>query len=608
MTTLADALRGRYLLEGELGRGGMGVVYLARDVALDRAVAIKMLPPELAGLPDVRARFLQEARMAARLSHPHIVPIYAVEEHGDLVCYVMAYIAGQTLAERVRADGPLPPGVVGRLVQEVAWALAYAHQHGVIHRDVKPENILLERGSGRALVTDFGIARLTDTLVATPAERVMGTPRLVSPEQAAGEPLDGRSDLYSLGVTAFYALTGRYPFEGDTAGQLLAQHLTVPAPPVAAIRTDAPRPLAVAIDRCLAKAPEARFANGEELALAVGEERYHPIPRVLQLLIREVSALGIDVVSFATLAVVAVLSQMLTRDFMGFGYVYTVGLGAVLASIAAIRGIHLGRLFREVIGEGWGKEDLTQAMDREAREQAVDSRRRLPLGRQLLLYAAGLGAILLYWLGPKQWGLDSADTLPGLLIEMVGLAAPVALGRWLGTQLEAPRGGRPGILSRFFVRFKSGLFFRLLGGGRRKADPPAMPDQPTEMVLLEQARALFGALPASERKRLGDAEDLLRNLALEAGSLRARLSELDRALAEVGGTGTEARRQAGQEIRVAREEAAARLATTVSALETLRLELLRARVGLGSGNLTEQLDRLERVTSRIDGAIEGGKL
>jgi eukaryotic-like serine/threonine-protein kinase len=608
MISLTEALRGRYLVDRELGRGGMGIVYLARDVALDRAVAIKLLPPEFARLPEVRVRFLQEARMAARLSHPHIVPIYTVEEHGDLVCYVMAYIAGQTLAEKVRDGGPLAAAAVGRLVQEVAWALAYAHQHGVIHRDVKPENILLERGSGRALVTDFGIARLTDALPVTPAERVMGTPRLVSPEQAAGEPLDGRSDLYSLGVTAFFALTGRYPFEGDSAGQLLAQHLTVPAPPVAAIRADVPRALAVAIDRCLAKAPDARFANGEELALAVGEERSRPIPRVLQLVVREISELGVDVVSFGTLALVAVLTQILTRDFMGFGHVYTVGLGAVLASIAAIRGIHLGRLFREAAGEGWGQEDLLQATDREARENEANERRRPPLGRQLLFYAVGLGAVLLYWLGPKQWGLESADTLPGLVIELLGLAAPVALGRWLGTQLEAPREGRPGLLSRFFIRFKSGMFFRLLGRGKQRSVHPAIVDQPTEMVLLEQAQALFSALPASERKRLREAEDLLRKLAEEASVHRARITDLDRALADVGGTGTAARRQAGEEITAARQSTAVRLATTLSALETLRLELLRARVGLGSGNLTEQLDRLERVTRGIDAAVESGEV
>ena len=200
---LEAALRGRYLLKRELGRGGMGIVYLARDLALERAVALKLLPGQFSHLPELRGRFLREARTAAGLSHPNIVPVYAVEEHGAVVCFMMAYVSGGTLAARVREEGPLPPADVSRLMQEVAWALAYAHQHGVIHRDVKPENILLERGSQRALVTDFGIARVRETAGATPAGDLLGTPRLTSPEQAGGEPVDGRSDLYSLGVTAF---------------------------------------------------------------------------------------------------------------------------------------------------------------------------------------------------------------------------------------------------------------------------------------------------------------------------------------------------------------------------------------------------------------------
>jgi len=228
--SLQAAVKGRYLLERELGRGGMGIVFLARDVALERPVAIKLLPPSLASLPDLRHRFLHEARTAAGLSHPNIVPIHAVEEAGDLVWFVMSFVPGETLAERVGREGPLPAEAVGRMVQEVAWALAYAHQRGVIHRDVKPENILLERGTGRSLVADFGIARLADEAGISPPGEMLGTPRLVSPEQAGGEALDGRSDLYSLGVTAFFALTGRYPFEGDNVGQLLAQHLTMPAP------------------------------------------------------------------------------------------------------------------------------------------------------------------------------------------------------------------------------------------------------------------------------------------------------------------------------------------------------------------------------------------
>ena len=143
------ALAGRYSLDRELGRGGMGVVYLARDVRLDRPVAIKLLPPHLAAQSELRDRFIREARTAGRLSHPHIVPIHSVDEAGDFVFYVMAYVDGETIAERVASRGPMPSHEVSRMLREVAWALAYAHAQGVIHRDVKPANILIERGSGR---------------------------------------------------------------------------------------------------------------------------------------------------------------------------------------------------------------------------------------------------------------------------------------------------------------------------------------------------------------------------------------------------------------------------------------------------------------------------
>ena len=184
LLALQEALAGRYFLERELGRGGMGAVYLARDVALDRMVAIKVLPPELAASPDLRARFLREARTAAQLSHPHIVPIHAVEEHAATVLFVMGYVDGETLGERVRRTGPLPPGEAMRVMQEVAWALAHAHARGVVHRDVTPDNILLDRETGRAMVTDFGIARASEAH--TPAGgTVIGNPSIHEPRAGA---------------------------------------------------------------------------------------------------------------------------------------------------------------------------------------------------------------------------------------------------------------------------------------------------------------------------------------------------------------------------------------------------------------------------------------
>ena len=278
------ALAGRYSLERELGRGGMGIVYCARDLRLERVVAIKLLPPQLADGAERRQRFVREARMAAQLSHPNIIPIHAVEEIGAFVFFVMSYIDGETLGTRLRRDGRLKAADAARMLREVAWALAYAHRQAVVHRDIKPDNILIEKGSGRALVADFGIARL----VAAPREgdsgegRLVGTPEYMSPEQALGESVDGRSDLYSLGVVGYYALSGRLPFVGTTTA-IIGQQVNQLPPPLDA--PAAPPQLVAAIDRCLAKDPAQRFQTGEELAAALAEmvegrrELPVPIPR-----------------------------------------------------------------------------------------------------------------------------------------------------------------------------------------------------------------------------------------------------------------------------------------------------------------------------------------
>ena len=209
-----QAVAGQYSLERELGRGGMGIVFLAREVRLARPVAIKLLPRALsAGRPELRQRFVREAQMAAQLSHPNIVPIHHVDEAGEFVFFVMAYIEGETLGERLRSRGALAPSEAARILRDVGWALAYAHLRGIVHRDIKPDNILLERGTGRALVTDFGIAGDAETPSTADGAYVRGTVHFLSPEQAAGAPVDGRSDIYSLGVTAYYALTGRLPFD-----------------------------------------------------------------------------------------------------------------------------------------------------------------------------------------------------------------------------------------------------------------------------------------------------------------------------------------------------------------------------------------------------------
>ena len=274
-----SAIGTQYSLEGEIGRGGMSVVYRARDLRLNRPVAIKVLPPELAHDPGVRARFTREAQTAAQLSHAHIVPIYDVGERDGLAYIVMAMLTGGNLATLLAHEPRLPIEETRRFLREVADALDYAHQRGVIHRDIKPDNIMIDRESGRALVTDFGIAwameaasRLTATGIA------VGTPTYMSPEQAVGErALDGRSDIYSLGVVAYQMLTGRVPFTASNSMALLLKHVTERPRSIAELRPDTPAAMTEAIERALLKSPEDRWPTAGTLRDALSQDA-RPLP------------------------------------------------------------------------------------------------------------------------------------------------------------------------------------------------------------------------------------------------------------------------------------------------------------------------------------------
>jgi serine/threonine-protein kinase len=354
---LQEAVAGRYSLERELGRGGMGVVLLARDVALDRLVAIKLLPPDLALDAARRERFLHEARTAAGLSHPNIVPIHAVEEHGELVFFVMGYIDGETLHERVQRAGPLSPRGAMKLLQEVTWALAYAHQRGIVHRDVKPDNIMIERATDRALVTDFGIARVATREPQGEPGEVVGTARYMSPEQASGGEVDARSDLYSLGATAFFCLTGRAPFEAANVPALLAKHVTEPAPRLAAVRSEVPAKLAAAIDRCLEKDPAARFPSGEELARAIGEVRGRELraPPLVRNFLRNAQ------VTTAVVLTSAVVSSGGNADGDAINVIVLIVVGQLVF------------VARRLLREGYKFEDIREALLGEAQAQEEEA-------------------------------------------------------------------------------------------------------------------------------------------------------------------------------------------------------------------------------------------
>jgi serine/threonine-protein kinase len=267
------ALGDAYTIEGEIGRGGMGVVYRARDERLQRRVAIKVLPPELAFQRDIRERFTREAQTAAKLSHPHIVPIHTVGEGQGLVYFVMGYVDGESVAARIRRRGKLPVEEARRIMSEAADALSAAHALSIIHRDIKPDNILLEGSRGRVMVTDFGIAKAlssTSGATLTGAGVAIGTPAFMSPEQAAGErEIDGRSDVYSLGVVSYQMLTGELPFTAPTVAGILMKQITEPAPDLRTRRPDVPDDLALAVSRCLEKDPENRWPSADALRRAL---------------------------------------------------------------------------------------------------------------------------------------------------------------------------------------------------------------------------------------------------------------------------------------------------------------------------------------------------
>src|SRR5262245_16483443 len=275
---VATYLRGQFQIVREIGRGGMGVVFLARDIALHRLVAIKVLRYEFTSSEEHRERFRREARMTARLNHSNIVPLHTFGEvptddvdGAPLVYIVMKYVHGESLAERMRRGKTIPAAEAKRILRDLALALDSAHQDGVVHRDLKAENILLEKSSGRAMLTDFGVALLRSLdPVRDESAKAFGTPHYMSPEQAAGElDIDGRSDIYSVGVLGYYMLTGRLPFDGRSFETLAAKHIGESHEPLADLAPDSPVELCGVIERCLMKQRGERWRTGRELADAL---------------------------------------------------------------------------------------------------------------------------------------------------------------------------------------------------------------------------------------------------------------------------------------------------------------------------------------------------
>ncbi len=317
---LKSALSDRYTVEAEIGIGGMATVYLAEDLKLHRKVAVKVLKPDLAAAlgPD---RFLQEIDIAAKLNHPHILGLFDCGEADGFLYYVMPYIEGESLREKLAKEGELPVSDAVRILKEVVDALAEAHSSGVVHRDIKPDNIML-RGR-HALVTDFGVAKAiseaTGRQKLTTEGIALGTPAYMSPEQAAADPhIDHRSDIYAVGAVAYELLTGRPPFTGTTQQEILAAHVTQAADPVTKYRESVPPALEQLVHRCLEKKPADRWQTAEELlpqleALATPSGGTTPVGSVPISAVKRSRTMAIGASAVAVVLAVVVVAMLLSR-------------------------------------------------------------------------------------------------------------------------------------------------------------------------------------------------------------------------------------------------------------------------------------------------------
>ena len=601
--SLQGALSGEYSLTRELGRGGMGVVYLARDVQLDRDVAIKVLPSHMSADDDLRARFLREARTAARLSHPNIVPIHRVGEAGGFVFFVMSYVPGQTLGERLRAGGPIAPADVTRIMREVAWALGYAHEHGIIHRDIKPDNILLEERSGRALVTDFGIARSSVSDTNTDPARIAGTAHFMSPEQAAGETLDGRSDLYALGVVGYLAVSGQLPFEAASVPALFVKQATQVPARIAKVAPGIPQELAATIDRCLARHPGDRISTGSALADALqpraDAQRQLPLALRHWLSVKNPAHpvfVGMAAISGISLLEILVLFK---TSFPPGQAVWTLPALLLAAPVVPILGFHIAQA-RRLFKAGYSLDDVRCAIVRDEAEQreisgAADNA-KLTIWQKYLRLAIYANAVQAFVaLGMITAGV-SRMRIAVQVEAVLGLLGCLALSNIFAVPLL------PGAV-RSARSFRDRLWMSPVGAwiARRLHAPVASNKvdagvfRPTDVALGAAASELFNALPTRFREQLAELPLIVQRLERQAADARARLEELS-ALAGAGGMTA----NPGMISTDAEGQLRRALAESVGALENVRLDLLRLHADASDvAPLTTLLGAVHRIRDDV---------
>jgi serine/threonine-protein kinase len=606
---LQGALAGEYSLQRELGRGGMGVVYLARDVQLDRDVAIKILPAHLARSAAARERFLREARMAAGLSHPHIVPIHRVSEAGGFVFFVMSYVEGETLGERLRARGPLPPAEAMRVLREVAWALAYAHGRGIVHRDVKPDNILLEAATGRALVTDFGIAHGGEPGSDTDPGKIMGTAHFMSPEQAAGDPLDGRSDLYALGVLGYLAVSGRLPFESANLPALIVRQASEEPPSVMRVAPGLPSALGAAIDRCLARDPDDRFADGEALAAALATAVARPaLPPALRAWLGARNPLLVPYLGWSAGFSVLTLANLIAwvTGNRPDGPADIVVLAAVASlPLLPIVGFHLNQAYRQ-FRAGHTLTDLRAALEiarreREESEALVRDKVEPRAHRPLRLATVGSATWLAVTFGLVASGVVHENQL-GIVFVLVPLATTMLLGavsnaldvQFIPTKIR--NWWQTGVRDRLWNSRAGAWLARRLGAPEQSRAVGGGVFRATEAALGLAAAELYEALPKAHREHLGELPAIITALEARAAEARAEMEVLDAMASQ---------RSDADVLAARRQSAAAHLAESVAALESIRLDLLRLHAGAGDlAPLTTLMDAARRIGEDVNRLAE----
>lgn len=564
---LQRALVGRYSLIRELGRGGMGVVFLAREVALDRLVALKMLPLSLVQDSSFRERFLTEARLAARLSHPHIVPIFQVDVTDGLAWFAMEYVEGESLGAHVVAHGPLSAGEALRVILEVAWGLAHAHARGIVHRDVKPDNILLEAGSDRARMTDFGIAAPLD---ATRTPLPFATAHFADPHQM----IDARSpdpgvDIYALGVTAWVAFTGRRPFEGMQGAALLAAQSSSDAPSLGTVSPRLPPSVVAAIDRALSRNPADRFSSMEEFAAALNQanrvvEQFPlPLRRFARQSLEHSERLGLALGVAGAAAVGVATIGTFWSGMLGFEQIpYLVALMLSVSAAFLLTVLQIQRV-RDIARSGYTRHATARAISAVEAELGPEPPQSPGLGRDPRFFIP-LGVF------GTLWGVWASTMVSNIFLYapamMLALLMPVLTLKSLARTRR--------LKGSWWTRLMKGtvgkLFWRVASFGLRSVPEAPVGGEPTALAVGNMIHALYDALAPAEQKLLAEVPDLATRLEHDA---------------------------LGDDV--------SRATAAMAALETLRLDLLRLRAGqLQADGLTEDLERLRGVGFYVDARDE----